>query len=290
MMEIYLPGLRADAPAGALALYGVAELLGEGSRVRWSDGGVGTWHAVCETEIADDVAELAAALATRAEREPAEEITAVAKDLNELTPETFASSLSDSETSIAAVVAALSAEAPLRAEARLPMTPVCVYSFGTRGTLFGSVRKAEQELSSQQIAHVLAGPWTRKRGVNTLGFDAAARRQDGATMGPDPSADGVFGVPGLVPLVIRGLHAVIPMPSPGRRPQGGAFGAVAPGPRRFQWPVFTAPVDCHAIRYVAARDWASRSGAQLRAAAIAAVFSSEVLRDERRLALGRRVR
>ena len=126
-----------------------------------------------------------------------------------------------------------------------------------------------------------------KKGCNTLGLDPHARRQDGAIIGPDPSADGVRGVPALVPLAARGLAAVAPMPDAGRV-RGGAFVRDGAG-LDFRWPVFTFPVSAAALPLLVARDWSSRTASQRAAAGVEAVFASRILRDERRLSIGRRV-
>ncbi len=126
-----------------------------------------------------------------------------------MTPDQFAAGQSEA---VHRVLVGLAAEAPLRANGRVAITPICTYSFGTRGTLFGNAVKQDASLTAEVVRRLLANEAREQKGCNTLGFDPAARRQDGAVIGPDPSADGVRGVPGLVPLMLRGLATVAPMP------------------------------------------------------------------------------
>lgn len=284
MSEIHLTGLRGDSPAGALALYGVAGMLADDARVRWV-GDEGQWHALVATGAVDDIDALAALLAERIVADPLTGVTSLAKDVNELGPDAWRSVIEGPAGALRSVVRGLTAEAPLRTGGQVALTPACVYSFGTRGTLFGNAARADATLKVSELRTVLAGPWTHKRNVNTLGFDPTARRQEGATMGPDPSADGTRGVPGLLPLVLRGLAAVAPMP--GERSRGGAF-ATSDGEPEFRWPIFVAPIPAHTVPLVAARDWTARTDAERQAAGVAAVYASRILRDERRLSHGRR--
>lgn len=284
MSEVLLPGLRAGSPAGALALYGIAWLLPAGSTVRWVDDGHGGWLAAVDAGTAN-LGALSTIVVDAIKANGLGSLSEVAKDINEVTPEQFAVGRPEV---VHRVLVGLAAEAPLRANGNLAITPICTYSFATRGTLFGNAAKQDASLTVDDLQRLLAGEAREQKGCNTLGFDPAARRQDGAVIGPDPSADGVRGVPGVVPLVLRGLASVAPMPSIGRRAQGGAF---VRNERRweFRWPVFTTAVPCDALPLLVARDWGPRSAAQRAANSVGAVYASRVLRDERRLAQGRRI-
>lgn len=284
---IELPGLRAESPAAALALYGIAGLIESNATVRWQESATGGWHGEVVTGVAGDIDGLASVLVERIAADSLEPAPELAKDLNELRPEAWRAAIDSGSASIAQMVLGLSAEAPLRATGAVALTPLCVYSFGTRGTLFGNAAKADTRLRPDDLRAVLAGPWTPQKGHNTLGFDPSARRQDGALMGPDPSADGVRGVAGLVPLVLRGLAAVAPMPGM-RSARGGAFSRDGRAVT-FRWPVTTIPTPASAIGLLAARDWTTRSAAQRSAAGVTAVFESRILRTERRLSHGRQV-
>lgn len=280
---VALPGLRASSPAAALALYGLAVVL-DGT-VGWAAHGEG-WQAQVAVPGCASVDDVATLVVTRCRERPADAVLGLAKDVNELVPAQWREGI-ERDDAVAQVVAGLSAEAPLRSAGQVALSPACVYSFGTRGTLFGNVAKQEHELDATAVHALLSGPWVARRGVNTLGLDSGARRQDGATMGPDPSADGVRGVPGLVPLAVRGLAAVAPMPGP-RATRGGAFVRDSSGVE-LRWPVFAEAVRGSQIALIANRDWAARSPAQRQAAGVEAVYASRVLRAERRLAEGRRV-
>lgn len=279
---ISLPGLRADSPAAALALYGISYLLGEEATVRWTPAsGSAEVNTPCET--IDDLCEL---LVGAVRRDPFHGLERIGKDINELTPAAWESNAKPG-TALGRLVAGLCAEAPLRNGDRAALTPICVYSFGTRGTLFGNAAKQDEAFDVKALRAVLNGAWVAKKDVNTLGFDPGARRQDGAIMGPDPSADGVRGVPGLVPLVLRGLAAVAPMPWPSRV-GGGAFRREN-GTLQFLWPIFTAPTGAAALPALVARDWTQRNPAERVAASIDAVYAADILRAERRLSFGRPV-
>jgi hypothetical protein len=284
MSEIPLTGLRGDSPAGALALYGVAALLEDDATVRWA-GAEGRWHAAVAGPAVGGVDELAHLLAERVAADALSAVTGLAKDVNELTPDAWRAVVEGPAGSTRRLIIGLTAEAPLRAGGQVALTPLCVYSFGTRGTLFGNAAKADTTVKAADLRSVLEGPWRHKRNVNTLGLDPSARRQEGATMGPDPSADGTRGVPGLLPLLLRGLAAVAPMP--GTRPWGGAF-ATSDGAPELRWPIFVEPIAARAMPLVTARDWTLRSEAQRRAAGVAAIYAARILRDERRLSVGRR--
>jgi hypothetical protein len=284
--SIQLPGVSADSPAATLALYGIARLLAPDISVCWTRHAELKWHADVLSARCADLDELVGMLIEAIESDPLTGLQSIAKDVNELTPHTWSCALS-AEGAVAGLLEGLCAEAPLRTGGRVSLTPVCVYSFGTRGTLFGNVAKQDGALRPAELRALLHGPWMPKKGCNTLGFDPYARRQDGAIIGPDPSADGVRGVPALIPLASRGLAAVAPMPAAGRV-RGGAF--VSDGTRLdFRWPVFTSPVSAAALPLMAARDWSRRTDAQRAAAGIEAVFASRILRGERRLSIGRRV-
>jgi hypothetical protein len=284
--SIPLPGLRADSPAATLALYGIAHLLASDVSVSWTSDGDSGWHAEVSSVRCADLDRLVESLIEAISSDPLTDVESVAKDVNELTPETWSGALG-AESAVARLLEGLCAEAPLRTGGRVSLTPVCVYSFGTRGTLFGNVAKQDGALRPAELRALLHGPWMPKKGCNTLGLDPHARRQDGAIIGPDPSADGVRGVPALVPLAARGLAAVAPMPD-ARRVRGGAFARDSAG-LDFRWPVFTFPVTTAALPLLVARDWSGRSNAQRAAAGIEAVFASRILRAERRLSIGRRV-
>jgi hypothetical protein len=284
---IELPGLRAESPAAALALYGIARLVESTATVRWMQGTAAGWHGEVVTGVAGDIDGLVSILVERIATDSLEPAPNLAKDLNELRPEGWRAAIGSGNASIARMVLGLSAEAPLRATGAVALSPLCVYSFGTRGTLFGNAAKADTRLRPNDLRAVLAGPWTPQKGHNTLGFDPGARRQDGALMGPDPSADGVRGVPGLVPLILRGLVAVLPMPGV-RSARGGAFSRDGRAVT-FRWPVMTTPTPASAVGLLAARDWTTRSAAQRSAAGVTAVFESRILRTERRLSHGRQV-
>jgi hypothetical protein len=286
-VPIRLPGLRGESPAAALALYGISHLLGEEATVSWvaDERGAG-WCAEVTSSRTGGLDELCRALVDAVVADPLSGLRDLAKDVNELTPKLWSVGLR-TDIAVARLVAGLCCEAPLRQGERVALSPICVYSFGTRGTLFGNAVKQDEAIDVKSVRALLTSPWTPTKGCNTLGFDPGARRQDGAIMGPDPSADGVRGVPGLVPLVLRGLAAVAPMPHP-TRAQGGAF-ARGDGRVEFRWPIFTTPVARASLSLVVARDWMRRSPAQCAAAGIEAVFAAVVLRAERRLSLGRRV-
>jgi len=284
MSEVVLPGLRGGSPAAALALYGIASLLPAGATVRWVEGGRGDWVVAVDAGMRD-LAALSTILVDAVKADGLGPLEEVAKDINEVTPDQFAARRAEA---VHHVLVGLAAEAPLRANGKVAITPICTYSFGTRGTLFGNAVKQDASLTVDVVQRLLAGEAQEQKGCNTLGFDPAARRQDGAVIGPDPSADGVRGVPGLVPLVLRGLATVAPMPGIGQSAQGGAF---VRHERRweFRWPIFASAVRCDALPFLVARDWGARSAAQRGASSIDAVYASTVLRDERRLGHGRRV-
>ena len=284
MSELVLAGLRGGSPAAALALYGIASLLPAGSTVRWLEHGSGDWVAAVDAGAAD-LSALSVVLVDAIKADGLGSLDEVAKDINEVTPEQFAVRRS---AGVHRVLVGLAAEAPLRPNGNVAITPICTYSFGTRGTLFGNAVKQDASLTVDVMRRLLAGEGREQKDVNTLGFDPSARRQDGAVIGPDPSADGVRGVPGLVPLVLRGLATVAPMPGTARSAQGGAF-VRAGSHLEFRWPVLSTAVRSDALAFLVARDWSARSAAQRRASGVDAVYASTVLRDERRLAAGRRV-
>ncbi len=283
---IPLPGLSAESPAAALALYGLAYLAGPRARVRWSPSGL-RWHAEVLAPGCSDIDGLAQLLVDQINEDSFASIETLAKDVNELTAEGWRAGLDGPTAAINRLMTGLCAEAPLRPGGQVALTPLCVYSFGSRGTLFGNAAKQDSSVRVKAIRALLTGPWSAARNCNTLGLDPAARRQDGATMGPDPSADGVRGVPGLVPLALRGLTAVAPLPN---RPRvtGGAF-AREGASVSFEWPIFTIAVAASSLRMVVARRWSQRSDAQRAAAGVESVYSARVLRAERRVAFGQRV-
>jgi|GEM_PF-6132156 len=287
MTTLPLPGLSGESPAAALALYGIAQLLAERAAVQWQAHGDGWCGALVSDEIGT-VDELAQALSDAVAADPLDALQALAKDVNELRPDAWRRGVTGEDgASVRNVIAGLCAETPLRAAGQVPMTPLCVYSFGTRGTLFGNAVKQDAALKPADLRALLVGSWNARKDVNTLGLDPGARRQDGAVIGPDPSADGVRGVPALVPLALRGLAAVAPMPGISRV-GGGAFLREA-GRVSFSWPIFTTPVTSELLGLVAGRDWRSRDAAARAAAGIEAVYAAAILRDERRLGYGRRV-
>lgn len=284
MSEVALPGLRGGSPAAALALYGIASLLPRGSTVRWAEDGRGDWMAAVDAGVLD-LATLSGSLFDAIRADDLAALPAVATDINKVMPEQFSAQRTGA---VHRALVGLAAEAPLLTNGNVARTPLCVVSFQGKRNLFASAAKQDKELNVQVVRRLLAGEAQDRKECNTLGFDPAARRQDGATIGPDPSADGVRGVPGLVPLILRGLATVAPMPAEGRSAQGGAFVRVG-RTWEFRWPVFSNAVRCEALPFLVARDWAARTSAQRVASGIDAVYASTVLRDELRLAFGRRV-
>jgi len=283
---IELPGLRADSPAGALVLYGLASLLPRSARVRWKTSSSLSWHAEVSDEGLHDLGQLVGLVVEAIKADSLTGLPSVAPDLNKLTPEGWVAA-SVRPDAVGRVIAGLSAQAPLRPQGQVPFTPLCVISFRGKGSFFGPAVKQDTTIKVPELSELLAGPWRYRKACNTLGLDPDARRQDGAVIGPDPSADGVRGVPGLVPLALRGLAAVAPMPGETRL-RGGAFAGTSQG-TEFRWPVVVEPVPVDALPLVAARDWESSSDAQRAAASVEAVFASRILRGERRLSAGRRV-
>lgn len=286
---VALPGLRADSPAAALALYGLAALVGPGA-IRWAGDAQAGWHGELSAEPCESLDGLAEVAVDAINADPLTDLGSIAKDLNKVLPEDWKQAVTRNDA-VGRLASGMCAEAPLRREGQAPFTPLCVISFKGRGSFFGPTIKQDRELTRKrasairQMTAFLREPWMRRKDYNTLGLDPGARRQDGAIIGPDPSADGVWGVPALVPLALRGLATVAPMPA-SNHVRGGAF--IADGPA-FSWPVFTTPVPTDALPIVAARDWAARTPAQRAAAGVEAVFASRILRDERRLAHGRRI-
>ena len=286
---VALPGLRADSPAAALVLYGLAALVGPGA-IRWAGDAQAGWHGELSAERCEDLDGLVEVAVSAIAANPLTDLGSIASDLNKVLPEDWAQAVTRDDA-VGRLASGMCADAPLRPKGQAPMTPLCVVSFYGKSSFFGPAVKQDRDLADkraaavQQMTALLRESWMRNREVNTLGLDPGARRQDGATIGPDPSADGVRGVPALVPLALRGLATVAPMPA-AKRVRGGAFSADG---REFRWPVFTTPVPTDALPIVAARDWAARAPAQRAAAGVEAVFASRILRDERRLAHGRRI-
>ena len=284
---IPLPGLRAESPAAALALYGIAHLLAPDFSVRWTSQGDSEWHAEVVSARCADLDGLVKTLIGAIQSDPLTDVRSIATDVNKLTPQTWRASV-EGMGAVSRLLMGLCAEAPLRRPGgQVPFTPLCVISFRGTGSFFGPTAKQDSGLAAKDLRTLLLGPWVSKRGCNTLGLDPGARRQDGAIIGPDPSADGVRGVPALIPLVSRGLAAVAPMPD-ADRVRGGAF-ARDSGGLEFRWPVFTFPVSAAALPLLVARDWSSRTASRRAAAGVEAAFASRILRAERRLSIGRRV-
>jgi hypothetical protein len=284
--SIPLPGLRADSPAAALAVYGIAQVLAPDASVRWASRGDSEWRAEVINARCADLDGLVETLIDVIQSDPLTDVRSIAKDVNELTPQMWGGSV-EGMGAVSQLLTGLCAEAPLRRKGQVPFTPLCVISFRGKGSFFGPTAKQDRGLAAKDLRTLLHGPWVSKKGFNTLGLDPGARRQFGAIMGPDPSADGVRGVPALVPLACRGLVSVAPMPGI-RHVRGGAF----VGDRRsldFRWPVFTFPVSAAALPLLVARDWSKRTAAQRAAAGVEAVFASRILGDELRLSIGRRV-
>lgn len=284
MTELVLPGLRGGSPAAALALYGIAWLVPAGSTMRWVGNGLGDWVAAVDADV-PDIAAMSATVVEAIKVDDLRTLQAVAGDINQVTPEQFAAPRT---AAVRRVLVGLAAEAPLLAKGNVARTPICVVSFRGKRNLFGSAAKQDKAMDVQAVRRLLSGEAEEQKGCNTLGFDPAARRQDGAVIGPDPSADGVRGIPGLVPLILRGLATVAPMPGAGRSTQGGAFVRID---RRveFRWPIFSSAVRCDALPFLVARDWGARSASQRAASGIDAVYASTVLREELRLGHGRRI-
>jgi hypothetical protein len=284
--SIPLPGLRGESPAAALALYGIAQVLAPDVTVRWASDGDSEWRAEVISARCADLDGLIETLIDAIQSDPLTGVQSVGKDVNKLTPQTWGRSV-EGMGAVSQLLAGLCTEAPLRPAGQVPYTPLCVISFRGTGSFFGPTAKQDGSLAAKDMRALLRGPWVSKRGCNTLGLDPGARRQDGAIIGPDPSADGVRGVPALVPLACRGLTSVAPMPGT-RHVRGGAFVRDRAG-LDFRWPVFTVPVSAAALPLLVARDWSTRTAVQRAAAGVEAVFASRILRDERRLSIGRRV-
>lgn len=284
--SILLPGLRAESPAAALALYGIAKALAPDVSVRWTTREDSGWRAEVIGARCADLDGLVETLIDAIKSDPLTDVQSIATDVNKLTPQAWRASV-EGIGAVSQLLIGLCAEAPLRSGGQVPYTPLCVISFRGTGSFFGPTVKQDGTLAAKDLHALLHGPWVSKKGCNTLGLDPGARRQEGAIMGLDPSADGVRGVPALVPLACRGLACVAPMPSTDRVRSGALVGDRAG--LEFRWPVFTFPVRAAALPLLVARDWSKRTAAQRAAAGVEAVFASRILRDERRLSTGRRV-
>ena len=92
--SIPLPGLRADSPAAALALYGIAHLLAPDVSVRWTSQRDSEWHAEVSSARCPDFDGLVEALTEAIGSDPLTDVQSIAKDVNELTPQTWSRALS----------------------------------------------------------------------------------------------------------------------------------------------------------------------------------------------------
>lgn len=283
---IILSGLRGDSPVAVLAFYGIATLLSSANaECWWTARPAGGWQASVRVPGINGTAALADHLVSQIQHNPLTGLLKVAPDANKVMPADLRRVLNDPPSAVRAVVAGLVAECPARSKGQTALSRFTITSFKGKRSVFGTVIREDDHVTAALLHEVLAGPWIHRPDHNTLNLDPSAREQDGSRLGVDPSTSGVRGVGALLPLVIRGLPSVPPLPAAARRVRCGAF-----ADNTFVWPVWSQTLPMRAIPWMASRDWSKRSEAQRRAASVEAVFGASVTeaKDGRRLTYGRR--
>ena len=284
---VALPGVRAHTPMGLLVALGALDLLAEhadpAARLSWGEDERG-YRAMLSAGKATTTAALAALVFESLAADRVEYLRDVAPDLNLVMPEALHHALS--QPVVPRVLSGLCAEAPLRTNGCVAMTPLAITSFKGRRSVFATIIRADGSVAEKHIRALLQGPWTYAPKVPTLSLDPAAREQDSARMAADASADGTRGVPGSLSLAARGLALVPPLPAAGGRPRVGALRGGT-----FTWPVWILPVTRFGARALMGRAWGADDEAVRSACGVAAVYESEVVaaKDGRRLARARRL-
>lgn len=291
MTRVVLDGPRADSPMGVLVALGTLSLLTRyghpEARLGWTATPFG--HRPTITTTAElDLAELSRVVAEAIDADGLTDLKQVADDLNKVMPEDLRGVLSAGPSPSAALLTGLASALPLRPAGQVAMSPLCIVSFKGRRSVFDAIIRQDRSITAVVMRGVLGGPWVYERDQATMGLDPAARRADGALMGPDASADGTRGVAGSLSLATRGLSLVPPLPARGRRPHQGAFAESG-----FAWPVWEPPLPVAAVRMLMGRNWQARAKdpAQLRGAGMVGVYRSRIVeaKDGRRLARATRV-
>lgn len=284
---LLLNGLRGDSPAAALALYGIAALLDSTEcECCWTAEPAGGWRAMLLAPGVNSTEDLADRLAKGIQQDSLTGLLDIAPDANKVMPEDLRRALDQPPSAARTTLAGLVAECPVRAAGQTAFSRFTITSFQGKRSVFGTVIREDDQVSTELLHEVLVGPWLHRPGHNTLNLDPSARDQDGSRLGVDPSTSGVRGVGALLPLMIRGVSSVPPHPAAARRVRCAAF-----ADDTFVWPIWSRPLPVHAISRMASRDWSKRSEPQRRAASVEAVFGAKVTmaKDGRRLTYGRRM-
>lgn len=298
---VALPGVVAQTPMGLLVALGTLDVLTEhvapDTRLWWKATQTGGHLAVISVPRAlspDDVAQLVfEALAD----DPLAGLMEVAADLNKVAPADLHRALTSRGVPWLRVLCGLCAEAPLRPQGQSAMTPLAITSFKGRRSVFATVLRADAAVSEAHLRAVYGGRWSYERKIPTLNLDPAAREQDSARMAADASADGTRGAPGTLPLAVRGLSLLSPLPSR-VRPRLPALNerrssrSVAAA-RLLVWPVWERPLSRFGARALLGRDWLEREpdAETLTACGILAIYQSAIVavKDGSRLARARRI-
>lgn len=254
-MSITMPGLEAHNPLGFLAALGVLSLAADvydGASLSWSPQGASWAPVLTGSGLDSEDAVLAALEKAHAARDLDAEL-GWAKDLLKLDRpqlrELLRSRLAAGDGPAARLVAACTAELPLRRSENCPYTPFRLIPVRGRARFLTSAR-AESAINKRGLRPVLFEPWTYHRKANTLGLDPGARRQARALMADAPTDDGAVGVPGSVLLGLRGL--------PFFAMQTTRTGAQSPGWIRrdaFIWPIWNRALTEPAARMLLGAPW-----------------------------------
>ncbi len=163
--------------------------------------------------------------------------------------ELLRSRLAAGDDAAARLLAACTAEQPLRRSETCPYTPFRLIPVVGRARFLTSAR-AESAIDKRGLRPVLFEPWAYDRKANTLGLDPGARRQARALMADAPTIVGAVGVPGSVLLGMRGLSFFAM--------QTTRTDAESPGWMRreaFIWPIWNRALTRPAARMLLGAPW-----------------------------------
>jgi hypothetical protein len=268
MNRIEMTGLRADNPMCVLVALGVIDLVTRGgddaARLGW-DADEHGFHAVLESTVGD-VEDIASTLKSALKLDDVPALPDVASEINKVLPGDLRKELDEEDSRRRHLLSGLATEYPLRPGGQAAMTPLCMISFRGKRSLFKALAREDGTVTEEDLRDLLIGPWNYERGIGSLNLNPAARIQDSARMGPNASNDGTRGVPGSMPLAVRGMTLVPPLPS-----RGFPVRVVACHSERsregqtrrrresaFVWPVWSPGLTRAGVQLMMSRAWAKR--------------------------------
>jgi hypothetical protein len=274
---IRLPALIGTHPLGALASFGLLRLVESWDlKAKLNFVMEDDWIAVLRTESHGTLEELISHLTEWLESDHLDGILDWAEDVR-VEPREYREILSKmidkDQREIADFVSAIAADGAVDGQKGC-IKPSLFYMASGQQSFLGGAKEivaAARLAGRATFEEALAGPWTYRTRLHSLGWDPGTERLY-ALRGRAPTSEKPACIAGAVLLALWALPLFPAMSEDGRLQTIG-FSRVNKN-WLFSWPVFSRPIDLAELTsIVQTRDWVSRDGSSLRPG-IEAVYQS----------------